>query len=416
MQSLDSQLDIEALIDRQRPGFTLEQPFYTAPEIFAREFQDILSRKWLFVDHASRVHNAGEFIAYQIARESIVITRDRQHQLHAWINVCAHRGSRVCLAPHGRVRTFTCPYHGWRYDLDGHCINARGMPDDATHALALRPCAIRELKGLIYICIDHDAAPQFDVIASHLAPYLKAHGTAQAKIAHRTTIHVNANWKLVTDNFLECSHCHPAHPRYTATYSHVDAYERGGAARYRQSNEAWSGQMTAAGVPGGTLAWNEFREQPHYARRRPIGKGHQTLSKNGAPCAPLMGRFTDYDGGDTVLWLQPLHIVWAANDYVTAFRFTPIDTHRTDIEIIWLVDEHATEGIDYDIHQLTWLWDATAREDAQLLTGQHNGIRSQWYRPGPYTDIEHQAARATQWYLEQLSLAQNRHRLTERGQ
>ena len=147
-------LDVESLIARQRPGFTLDQPFYTHPDIFARDFERIISRKWLFADHVSRIPNPGDYFLYEVAGESIIVLRDGEGEVRAFFNVCRHRGSRICTEPEGRAARLVCLYHAWSYGLDGRCIRARGMPDGFDpEPYGLHPCRVRVFHGLIYLCL-----------------------------------------------------------------------------------------------------------------------------------------------------------------------------------------------------------------------------------------------------------------------
>ena len=397
-------LDIESLIACQRPGFSLDQPFYTHPDIFARDFERIISRKWLFVDHVSRIPDPGDYFLYEIAGESIIVLRDQEGEVRAFFNVCRHRGSRICTKPEGRAVRLVCPYHAWSYGLDGRCVRARGMPPGFDPGpYGLRPCRVRVLQGLIYICLSSDDVPDFDVIAGHIAPYLALHGVDRAKIVHRETFPTDANWKLVVENFRECAHCLPAHPEYTAIYAYVRASEHGGLQGYDDAIAAWSEQVGARGLPGRSESWEDtFPDQPHYGRRRPIGNGRCTLTADGKPAPPLMGDFKEYDGGDTVVWLHPLHAFWGANDHVTLFRFTPVHAQLTDVELTWLVREDAEEGVDYDVERLAWLWHETTVADTRIINDNQKGVNSRSYCPGPYLELEAFVEKVTTWYLDQI--------------
>ena len=397
-------LDIESLIARQRTGFTLEQPFYTHPGVFARDVERIIARKWLFADHVSRIPNPGNYFIYEVAGESIIVVRDREGEVRAFFNVCRHRGSQICTEPEGTVARFVCPYHAWSYGLDGHCIRARGMPAEFDpEPYGLHPCQVRVLHGLIYLCLDADGAPDFDAIAQNVGAYIAPYRIERAKIVHRETFPTSANWKLVVENFRECAHCLPAHPEYASTYAYVREWERGGIHAYDDATTAWNREVSAQGLPAGAGSWEEtFLDQPHYARRRPIGNGRCTLTDDGKPAAPLMGDFKQYDGGDTVVWLHPLHAFWGANDHVTLFRFTPVSTQHTDVELIWLVREEAQEGVDYDVKRVAWLWHETTVADTRIINDNQKGVNSRRYCPGPYLELEENVQQVTAWYLDQI--------------
>jgi Rieske 2Fe-2S family protein len=106
---------ISRLVAQQRPGHALDSAFYTDSDIFEHDLQRVVFPFWQFVGHVSRIPDAGDFFLTDIAGESIIVTRDREQQIHALANVCRHRGSRICLAAEGHANTLVCPYHAWTY-------------------------------------------------------------------------------------------------------------------------------------------------------------------------------------------------------------------------------------------------------------------------------------------------------------
>jgi nitrite reductase/ring-hydroxylating ferredoxin subunit len=110
--------ELSRLIARQRPGWTLEQPFYTAAAIYEVERRGWLATQWYLVGHRSELADPGCHIVREILGESLIIVRDEAGALRAFYNVCRHRGSRLCAAD-GRAARLVCPYHAWAYGLDG---------------------------------------------------------------------------------------------------------------------------------------------------------------------------------------------------------------------------------------------------------------------------------------------------------
>ena len=96
--------DIDQLVERQEPGRTLEQVFYRSPEIYELEFRRVLSPQWLYVAHESELPEFGDFVAYDIAEDSIIVVRGLDGEVRAFFNVCRHRGSQICLEKSGNTR------------------------------------------------------------------------------------------------------------------------------------------------------------------------------------------------------------------------------------------------------------------------------------------------------------------------
>ena len=121
---------IAELIADQKPGHSLDQRFYTDPDIYELEVEKIINRNWILAGHLSQWAEPGDFRVLNVGRESAIVVRGKDGELKGFANVCRHRGSHVCLEAEGHVDKFTCPYHGWMYDIDGNLIAARNMADD----------------------------------------------------------------------------------------------------------------------------------------------------------------------------------------------------------------------------------------------------------------------------------------------
>ena len=394
--------DIETLIARQRAGYTLEQPFYTCPEIYKLDIEHVISRQWQYVDHASRVPNPGDYLVYEIDQESIIIVRGLDGVLRAHFNVCRHRGSRVCLQKSGNVKRLVCPYHAWGYGLDGKLESARQMPDDFdTSQFSLHPCQLEVFEGLMFINLGGEDAADFNHIAENLAPFVKPHGLTRTKVVHEETYPTYANWKLAVENFRECYHCASAHPEYTDVNAYVRAGDRE-IGSYFETIADWEEKARQHGRQAGHARF-PYARQPHHAWRMPIRDGFLTLTKDGTPAGPLIGDFKEYDGAETGAFFGALSYLYIANDHATTFRFTPLTPTFTEVVVTWLVHENALEGVDYDIDHLKWMWDVTTIQDTRIINDNQKGVNSKRYTPGRYSLRETGPAFFAAWYLSRLN-------------
>jgi phenylpropionate dioxygenase-like ring-hydroxylating dioxygenase large terminal subunit len=398
---------INTLICAQTPGMALQRPFYTDDEIFRRDLECIVSKQWLLVAHESEISGRGDYLTYEVAGESIVVVRGRDDVVRAFFNVCRHRGSRICLEPKGNRRTLTCPYHAWVWDLQGNLIGARSMPEGFDpSSWPLHSCRVRVWHGLVFISLSTDGDPDvadFDQLAGRLEPYVSHYGVARAKVAHREFYPTEGNWKLAVENFMECYHCAPAHPEYTVVNAYVTDDERD--PEGRQATVAkWKEAQTKRGRPRQDFNCDGATEpQPHGVFRQPIRDGYLTLSREGQPVAPLMGQIDEFDGGETALVFGPLSYAYLCSDHATIFRFTPTSARHTEVMVSWLVREDATEGRDYDLESLTWMWDVTTIEDTKIIGDNQKGVNSRRYTPGPYSTSERHTDAFVRWYVARVA-------------
>ena len=121
---------IRSLIDAQADRTALEQAFYSDYEIYQRDIEEIFLQSWLYAGHMSEIPKVGDWFLFELAGESIIIVRAADNKVNALVNVCRHRGSRICLEDSGCSKRLVCRYHGWSYDLEGDLQTAAHMDDD----------------------------------------------------------------------------------------------------------------------------------------------------------------------------------------------------------------------------------------------------------------------------------------------
>lgn len=403
-------------LEGRRLDRPLAREFYADQAIFDAEMDRVVARQWIYVDHVSRIPSPGDYFLFDVGQESIIVTRRRDGGIGAFYNVCRHRGSRVCLEKEGNSSIFVCPYHAWTYNLDGSLRAAAHMPKafDKEEA-GLEPCHVRELEGLIFLCLAEEA-PDFDGLAEIARPYLALHGLADAKLAARRSYPTDANWKLVVDNFQECYHCAPSHKLYSSVHSRdkllafgagpgsgpQDAVER-----FSAEFDRWRDKAEAAGT------WLDSAEETGVPRsvwsvgRLPIRDNALTESPDGQPVCRLMGKFDAYDGGHAAVAFNVFSYCLASNDHVVMIRFTPRESLKTDIEFQWFVHPDAEEGVDFDVERLTRVWDVTTIEDKKITEDNQAGVLSRHYKPGLFSDLEARLSTIKKWYVHEMARGEN---------
>jgi Rieske 2Fe-2S family protein len=394
---------LDALIAAHVAGHALAGPFYTDHAIFEEDMERMLLRHWFCAGHASSLARPGDYLVVDLGRESAILIRTGDGEIRALLNVCRHRGSRVCTTTSGRATAgrLTCPYHAWSYDLDGRLVTARQMPPDFDPAKhALRPLPVRVVEGLVFTSFAAEP-PDFAGAADALAKSAGMHGWGRAKVAHRETYSIAANWKLAVENYMECYHCQPAHVEFSRRH----VYAR--PAKQTESFEA-AGRARAAALGVVIEDRNEYGpwappgSESVSVFRSALYEGLPSAAADDRPLAPLMGSFRASDGNTTYFDIGPLSSFLAYPDHGVIYRFIPRAAERTEMEVIWLVHEDAVAGQDYDLARLTWLWHTTSLEDKKIVELNHAGVASRYFVPGPYSLQEPYARAFTEWYLADL--------------
>lgn len=396
------EITIGELIARQKPGYALDRCFYTDPRIYVLELERIIMRNWILAGHQSELSRPGDFKVIDVANESAIIVRGSQGDLKAFANVCRHRGSLVCLERNGSVRKFTCPYHGWMYDIDGNLVAARNMPGDFDKTVhALQQISVDTVHGLVFVSFS-DKPPSLKGAARDLAEPMALFGFEHLKVAAYREYDIPANWKLSIENYLECYHCATAHPDYAKMHTlMLDSDKR------ERTQHHMLERMDACGMRDLLIAHRHCMARPgemgYGYSRTALFEGYQTGSRDGTPVAPLLGELKDYDGGASDFDFGPFSYLLAYSDHVVCYVFTPVDIGNSRCDIYWLVRDDAREGKDYDVDDLTWLWDVTTRADKTIIANNAKGVQSRYYQPGPLSGMETSERGFVEWILVELN-------------
>lgn len=206
---MDARKEALSLLRSRKRYSSLPQPFYNSPEIFDLDLAAIFQARWIFAAMSSEIAAPGSYLTLNIGRTSIVVLRDHDREIRAFFNTCRHRGSKICLEEHGRVRkNLICPYHQWTYDLSGKLFHVGRMHADFDadpKRNALKRVHVRDIGGLIYLCLAD--APSESEFACRIEPYLLPHNFVNTKVACKQHTSIKASWKLFMENSGILSSC-----------------------------------------------------------------------------------------------------------------------------------------------------------------------------------------------------------------
>ncbi|MGH3049961.1 MAG: aromatic ring-hydroxylating oxygenase subunit alpha, partial [Gaiellaceae bacterium] len=194
---------------------TLPYGWYSDPEILRREQERIFRSAWQYAGHTGQLPDGGSgFFTAQAGRVPVVVTRARDGVLRAFVNVCRHRAFPVADGA-GSRETLQCPYHAWTYGLDGRlraAPRAEEEPDFPREELGLVPVAVDTWGPFVFVnaCTaleDTVPEPLADALGSMPAQVAELGLDVDALVHHhRWETELDANWKIVCENFLECYH------------------------------------------------------------------------------------------------------------------------------------------------------------------------------------------------------------------
>ena len=299
------------------------------------------------------------------------------------------------------MKRLVCPYHQWSYDLDGRLVRARQMDGELDkEKLGLKTLACETVGGSIFICLAA-APPSFEPFRAQVEPYLAPHQLAEAKIAFKSTIVENGNWKLVWENNRECFHCVANHPELCRTFPEAPSISGVDGAGDPESNAHWN-RCEAAGLP------SRFRlseSGQHRVSRVPLidDAVSYTLTGQAAVARPLSDGVREPRIGSLLLFHYPTSWNHVLGDHAISFQVLPLGPTQTQVTTKWLVHKNAVEGVDYSIDELTRVWLATNEQDRRVVEENQIGISSPAYEPGPYAEIQEDGViQFVDWYCRTM--------------
>ena len=209
---------IDGFDDQAARSTTLPATMYFDPLVYAEEQEKIFQNSWQFVAHGAEVVSPGQYVTADITGQRIFVIRGDDGELGGYFNVCLHRGHSL-LSGSGTVgKMITCPYHAWVYNRSGQLKGARmseRMDEFDYSNFELPDLAVEEFCGLVFVNLSIHARPMEEVYPG-LAEAIRqiCPEPANLRVASQETFEIAGNWKNVTDNLLECYHCHPAHKAF----------------------------------------------------------------------------------------------------------------------------------------------------------------------------------------------------------
>lgn len=351
---------------------TLPGRDYYAPEVFELEREQIFFREWFYAGRADQVADPGDFLTVDVVGESVLVVRGEDGQLRGFYNVCRHRGSRICdPETQGHAKgAIKCPYHAWTYSYEGKLIGTPLVgPDEIDRSsLSLWPVQVDVWQGFVFVHLgEPDADLRTSLERENDKPlYYETWHMDELRTARTTVTELQANWKILVENYNECLHCPTVHPELVAV---APTFRKG--LVFEEGRDDWGVSMEGAGY-----------------------------TATGTTTIPVMPGLTEQQAnamhGVTVFSNMFIDLTGTV---VIATRLQPRGPERTTVTTEYLFRPEVIADPDFDPTETVEFSELVAHQDYVVCERVQQGVRSRAFTHGVFAEKDELPYAFTQRYL-----------------
>ena len=337
--------------------------------VFREEQERFFFRSWLNVGRVEQVPRAGDFFTREIGDESLLFVHGDDRIVRGFYNVCRHRGTRIVDAGEGtKLRTLVCPYHAWTYSNEGALVGAPHtdhLVDFKKEDYGLRGFAVERWGGFLWANLD-DRVPPLTKEMKEFFSRVERFPLEDLRLGTRRIYEVEANWKILAENYSECYHCAPIHPEL----NRITHYMSG-------SNTAYfTREPRAPNFSGGHMDF---------------AKDYTSMVTSGYTKRPPLSGMTQRDRrGVMYYYVFPNMFFSLHPDYLMVHRLWPRSPSHTTIECDWYFDGEVMKGTEFDGSDAVDLWDLINRQDWSVCQRTQQGTHSRSWEGGRFSGQEPQ--------------------------
>lgn len=224
-------LDDFLIENKENGDYRLHRSAFTDEALFELEMKHIFEGNWIYLAHESQIPNVNDYYTTHMGRQPIVIARNRQGELNAFINACSHRGAQLCRFKRGNKATYTCPFHGWTFNNSGKLLKVKDPEDsgysdcfnkDGSHDLK-KIARFESYRGFLFGSLNPDVLPLTEFLggAAKIIDMIVDQSAEGLEVLRGSSTYTfEGNWKLQAENGADGYHVSAVHWNYAATINH----------------------------------------------------------------------------------------------------------------------------------------------------------------------------------------------------
>jgi phenylpropionate dioxygenase-like ring-hydroxylating dioxygenase large terminal subunit len=335
---------------------TLPAQAYVSEEFFEAEQSAVFGRGWVGVACLDELLEPGTVLVRAMGARSILLSRSVDGEVRAFLNACRHRGTELLESDTTELSMIRCPYHRWGYKLDGTLIATPRFTDVPVDGFdptdyPLRSIRSQVLAGIVFVCLDPTTAPLSEYYGD-LEDRLSGYGLNDWRVRETFTLEIEANWKLLAENFQEYYHLTWVHPELAKVSRVKDHYRYQGPGMY-------CGQTT---TPVSGEDRNDWLAMP-----------------------PAAGLGSADAGSGRFLALFPNVLLSVLPNHAFVIQLEPLGPGLTRERCTWLLPPSDVAVSDETFGVTRDFWIDVNTEDVEICQKSQRGIRSGGFTEGRYS-------------------------------
>jgi len=355
---------------------SLDRAAYVAEEVWNLEKHKVFASNWFCIGRHDQVGiESGSYKLVDLQGEKVLVVRAADNSLRAFVNMCRHRGTELVDSTDLGAASgcfgaiIRCPYHNWTYNVDGTLRGAPHLADIDHDSYGLLRLGLEIWGGFIFVRQHSGEDPLFNSIGE-IASRVKNYPLSELVVGHTITYAVDANWKVIEENYNECYHCGPVHPELCDL---VPSFRQGG---------------------GVDLDWNRG-----IAHR----DGAYTFTKTGTTTRePFPGLSKDEMVNHKGELVYPNLFLSLSCDHVVSFVLWPKGPNRTTISCDFLFHPNEKVKPDFDPSDAVDFWDLVNRQDWAICERVQRGMMSNFFTEGMFAPMETPSLDIREWWRKQM--------------
>ncbi len=344
-------------------AYHLPGHYYTSQEVYEMEVEKLFMRDWLMVARVEEFTEPGDYMTFEIVGEPFIVCLNDRRELHAFSNVCAHRGAAVAEGS-GNIREFKCPFHDWIFDLDGKLVapaQPNGLPHFDVKSCQLSPIRLETWGGFAFVTF-YDGAPSLEeyMAVDEFAESAAFTRPEDMRLIDRFSFEIECNWKLLPENLIDVYHVEVIHKATFAT-------------------EGFS-KTSLKDLILTKWGWRKI-----YPSR--------SMSPDGEILFGSAPWLADHELGASFAYsalLRPNFYLNVRTDMLQPWVVYPLDPHRSRVTVFTCLWKGAEKmpAFEQKFQLLKDFVRAFAAEDMAVLQRTQKGLRSRRFQAGPMHALE----------------------------